>query len=364
MSQLLHSDQSESFVYNKKMTIARLNFRFFCTKVARNDLQKQEKLVKVAVIGVPNAGKSTLINELVEKRLCPVSRKVHTTRKFSQSIAIRGTTQIIFFDTPGLITDREVKKHRLESSFLTAYRHSIQHADLIGVMHDVSNSFTRESLHPSVIDALKEYSHMPSFLILNKIDALKSKRVLLDLVKTLTNGCLNGKPYGDTKFNLKRGKMVNLPVEAPIPKPNCWSNFEQVFMVSALNGDGIPGLMNWVATKGKEAPWMFPEDKFTDQTPEDLIVQTVQARLLDFLPQEIPYQCQARLEFYDTDKGQIFTSVLVTCPNERLEKLLCGVGNGKLKQITESCTSDLIETFQVPISLTISTMVLKEKEKS
>jgi len=339
---------------HKSMLLVRL--QGFCTKVNPQSLVQEQKLVRVAVIGVPNVGKSTLINELVEHRVCPVSRKVHTTRNYSRAITVKGRTQMVFFDTPGLITDREVKKHHLESSFLTAYRHSIQHADLIGVVHDVSNSYTRDQLHSSVLAALEEYKKMPSFLVLNKIDAVKSKRILLDLVRNLTSGCLNGVPYGATKFNFKRGRIT--PTEAPkVDKnPNSWPNFQEVFMISALNGDGISALINWTSKQAKEAPWLFESDKFTDQDPENLVVQSVQAKLLDFLPQEIPYQLECQLEFYDVEKGQMYASVLVICPSDRVEKLVCGVGNGKLRQITESCTSDLIETFQMPISLTISTI--------
>lgn len=125
----------------------------------------------------------------------------------------------------------------------------------------------------------------------------------------------------------------------------------------------------------KNTTWEYGSGEYTDQPPEELIVQSVRARLLDFLPQEIPYSLKCEIEFYSIHKGKLFspekkpqstknsqkpitghiiTSVQVTCPSERIERLICGIENGKLKQITERVTSDLVETFLKPISLTIS----------
>lgn len=185
-----------------------------------------------------------------------MSRKVHTTRNFSRAITIRDNTQIVFFDTPGLVKDREIKKHHLENSFVSGYRHSIQNADLLAVVHDVSNSYTRKILDASVLEALTQYPKVPSVLVLNKIDCLKSKRILLDLVRALTKGCLNGKPFGNM-FDKKRRRgvkeildeiteqetKVDPDVERPKPSGVGYDNFQQIFMVSALNGDGVNKFM-------------------------------------------------------------------------------------------------------------------------
>lgn len=284
---------------------------------------------------------------------------MHTTRKYSRAVTNHNNTQVVFFDTPGMITDREIKKHHLESSFSSAYRHAIQHSDIIGVVHDVSNHWTRNTIHKTIIAALEEYNKMPSILILNKIDMLKSKRILLDLARTLTRGCLNGQPIGSGTQKLITTTEESTQEDQDNLK-GTWPNFDQVFMISALSGDGIYKLMSHFVKQAKPSPWIFEPETFTDTQPEDLIVQSVRARLLDFLPQEIPYQLKCEIEFFSIEKEEIYASVLVTCPNRRLEKLLCGVANGKLTQITEQCTSDLIESFHMPVSLTISTMV-KEK---
>ena len=198
------------------------NSRFYCVEAIRK--QDEQKLVKVAIIGVPNAGKSTLINSLVDQRvrnfstysnyfltllylkICPTSSKVHTTRNVSRAITTRNDSQVILFDTPGLVGKQEMKKHKLDESFITSCHKSIKDSNLIGVLHDVSNQWTRQSLNPLLLKLLEEYKDIPSFLILNKIDKLKSKRVLLDLIKTLT--CNNIGLDHVNKYFIHPGKIL------------------------------------------------------------------------------------------------------------------------------------------------------------
>lgn len=158
---------------------------------------------------------------------------MHTTRTFSKAICVKNNVQIILFDTPGLVTDSEVKKHQLESTYTSACRHSIQHSDIIGVVHDVSNSWNRNELHKTVMNTLTAYPKLPSFLILNKIDTLKSKRVLLDLARTLTN---------NTLMQSKKVPSKNIVLEKP-EKSVGWSNFSDVFMISSVTGDGMSAIM-------------------------------------------------------------------------------------------------------------------------
>lgn len=117
----------------------------------------KEKLIKVAIIGAPNAGKSTFINNLINHRVCPTSNKVHTTRKAAKAIHVKNNNQMVLFDTPGLVTNREIKKHHLEGSFVSSPRYSIQHSNLVAVIHDISSSWTRNSLHPTVLETLEFY---------------------------------------------------------------------------------------------------------------------------------------------------------------------------------------------------------------
>ncbi len=249
-------------------THAKESCRGIRTKVSEKIEPKpvqNEKLVKIAIIGTPNAGKSTFINNLLNHRvsivkrrelhslsgvcfcfgltfrlcfqqICPTSSKVHTTRTFAKAIGVRNNSQIILFDTPGLVTEQQIKKHNLSSEFMSSCRHSIQHSNLIGVIHDVSNSWTRNELHSTVLDTLKAYPKVPSFLVLNKIDMLKSKRILLDVTKTLTENTLLPRGIRRPKSILKEEKQI-------VEKSPGWPGFSDVFMISSLNGDGMTDVM-------------------------------------------------------------------------------------------------------------------------
>ncbi|KAM7343599.1 GTPase Era, mitochondrial [Cochliomyia hominivorax] len=367
--------------FNNSKVLCFLHQRFYCialNKIEENQKKEkireqqtvQEKTLSIAVIGVPNAGKSTFINNLINHRVCPTSCKVHTTRKANKAIYTTGETQLVFYDTPGLVTQKEIKKHKLEQSFKRSYRHAIQHADMIAVIHDASNTWTRKQLHPTVIDSLKAYSQLPSILILNKIDALKSKRITLELIRLLTNNTLSGLKK-QTKTNKRRfhddHKSDDIPIKDSVIESDeldktegSWSNFSEVFLVSSITGNGLNDVHDYLIEAAKTKSWEYSSDTFTDEAPEDLIVESVRARLLDYLPQEIPYNLKTSIEYYSVDNNTIYASVEVVCPSKRIERLICGESNGRLRQITERVTSDLVETFGKPISFTIAT---KPKEK-
>lgn len=297
-------------------------------------------------------------------KVCPTSDKVHTTTNYAKTITNRHNSQIIVYDTPGLVTKQEMKKHKLDEKFVTSCRHSIQNSNLVGVLHDVSNHWTRGQLHPTILDLLKEFHSIPSFLILNKIDKLKSKRALLDLVRALT--CNN---LSLTSLESKKKSKEEPVEEKPKDKDReyekkaevvGWPNFKGVFMVSSLIGDGVDKVVEFIESQSVVNPWEFKNNEVTDQSPTELIQQFVRARLLDYLPQEIPYLLKSQLEYFCDENNKIFASVIVVCPTERIEKLVCGAGDGKLRQITDRVTSDLVQSFKLPVSLTLTTVVKKQ----
>jgi len=146
----------------------------------------RQRLLKIAIIGVPNAGKSSIINSIVQRNICPYSCKVHTTRSSVRAVRTVNDTQLVFLDTPGLVDSTEITKYNLEKTFANDSVNSIEEADIIGVIHDVSNRYTRNRLDPKVLRLLHLYPNKDSFLVLNKIDLLKSKSYLLDLARSLT----------------------------------------------------------------------------------------------------------------------------------------------------------------------------------
>lgn len=248
-----------------------------------------------------------------------------------------------------------MKKHHLSPTFITSCRHSIQNSHIIGVLHDISNRWTRSELNPVILDLLKEYKSKPSFLILNKIDKVRGKRTLLDTIRALT--CKNISLDPNFKKSIKKSENQSNKEEKEVG----WPYFKNIFMVSSLKGDGVEKLVEYLSSISLEGSWMYRNNEYTDQKPEKLIEGFVRARLLDYLPQEIPYNLKTELEYFSNENNKICASVIIVCPNERHEKLVCGIHDGKLKQIADRITSDLIESFRLPVTLTLCTTV-KNKE--
>ncbi|XP_044758703.1 GTPase Era, mitochondrial [Coccinella septempunctata] len=309
------------------------------------------KLLKVAIIGMPNAGKSTLINSLMDRKVCPVSSKVHTTKRKSIAIFTQDDTQVVFLDTPGVVSLKEWKKFDLNRSFVRDGINSMYQANLIGVVHDVSNPWTRDRLDIKLLHMLEELKKKPSFLVLNKIDMVKQKRKLLELTHKLTENRLEGKLSED-----------NLEAEEDeVDVIKGWPFFKEIFMLSSLEGNGIDDLKKYLIKQAKPAQWLYPADKFTNEKYEDIIVSTVRAKLLDFLPQEVPYLLQPMMEFFEVNEnGKITCVVLVKCPSNRVAKLVAGGSDGRLNRITAACQDELQNTFRNFVKLQI---VLKGKEK-
>ncbi|MCB1460676.1 MAG: GTPase Era, partial [Nitratireductor sp.] len=176
----------------------------------------------VALIGAPNAGKSTLMNQLVGAKVSIVTHKVQTTRAIIRGIATRDATQIIFVDTPGIFRPRR----RLDEAMVTTAWGGAKDADLVLYLVDASRG-----LSDDVKDILASLDAIPhrKALVINKIDAVR-RDTLLEMAA----------------------------------KANELAKFEQTFMISALNGDGCDQLSNWLAANLPLSPWLYPEDEISD----------------------------------------------------------------------------------------------------
>lgn len=326
---------------------------------------EKQKTIKVSVIGAPNAGKSSFINAITKHRICPISRKVHTTLESSATIKNINETQMILFDTPGLTTVSENKKYNLGDKFLRECHESIENADLIAVIQDISNSYSRNVLHPTILEALITHKTVPSILVLNKIDMVRSKRILLDLVKKLTEGTLicNERKYLPWKGREDAFlKDMARPVKYKNEKSAGWPYFSDVFMVSALSGDGIGRVANYIAGQSLEKPWEYPDFQFTDQRAEDLILNNVRSVLLDYLPQEIPYKLKCEMELFEVKNKRIHAYVNIHADSPRMEKIVAGVDNKRLKQISEMVASHIIQLYNHNVNIVLN-VVSKHKRK-
>lgn len=168
------------------------------------DQPENARILRVAIIGSTNAGKSTLVNTLMGWKVNGVSKKVHTTRQNANTVFTIDNVQIILVDTPGIITRAEGKKHNCNGSVLADPERSFHEADAVGVIVDVENKWTRNSLNKELQKFLYLHKDVPSFLILNKIDTLrnrsysKQQMILLDVTRQLCEGVLGGKEFGQT----------------------------------------------------------------------------------------------------------------------------------------------------------------------
>ncbi|XP_076367300.1 GTPase Era, mitochondrial isoform X2 [Tachypleus tridentatus] len=305
-----------------------------CSPVQPND----PKLLKVSILGEPNVGKSTLTNSLLGWRVCSVSSKVHTTRRNTAGVLTEGNTQIVFLDTPGLVTPDQGKKHHLDSTVTTGPSKSLQHADTILVIVDVANKWTRNRLDHGILKLLHQYPNKDCVLVLNKVDLLPSKQKLLEISRSLTMGKVGGKdvPTFQTRrkhqkislnslFKMTENNLLeeNNEVDSSEAKTG-WPNFSRVFMISALDGNGVADLRTYLLETARQAPWLYHCSTVTDQSPLEVVQMAVREKLLEYLPKEIPYNVNLEIEMWEIDDaGVLKVAMSVICPRRGLVSRKC-----------------------------------------
>jgi GTPase len=257
----------------------------------------------VALIGAPNAGKSTLLNTLVGSKVTVVSRKVQTTRALIRGIAIQGQSQLIFVDTPGIFAPRR----RLDRAMVASAWSGAHEADLVGVLIDAKKGIDEEA--GAILDKVAEVRG-PKALILNKVD-LVPKEGLLAL-----SSAANGKV-----------------------------KFEVTFMISALTGDGVADLIAWLAGRMLPGPWLYPADQMSDAPLRQLAAEITREKLFDRLHQELPYHSTVETEVWkELRKGDIRIEQTIYVERESQRKIVIGKGGQSIKAIGEAARKE-IETI-------------------
>ncbi|KMQ98187.1 gtpase mitochondrial-like protein [Lasius niger] len=286
------------------------------------------KSLKIAILGAPNAGKSTLVNQLIKRSICPASSKVHTTQIKADAIYCEDDTQLIFMDTPGMVSMTECKRYNLAGTFRNDPKVSLAAADIVGIVQDAQNIYTRDKINSNILEILTEkiLKKIPMILIFNKVDKLKNKEVLLQLVNILAKN----------KKSLK---------------------FSDIFMVSALTGDGIDDLRTYLLDSAKPRDWQYEEHVYSNHKCEDIIQQTVRAKLMDILPNEIPYSLKVKLEHFEPGSDDnVLAMVSVTCPKKNIARLLLRRNKNKtigsrIKQVAVMAEQELRNAFRTPVRL-------------
>jgi GTP-binding protein Era len=259
-----------------------------------------ERFGMVAVVGAPNAGKSTLVNALVGQKVAIVSPKAQTTRTRLMGVAIQGEAQILLLDTPGIFEPRR----RLDRAMVAAAWAGAQDADLIALVIDAKTGFSRRI--EQMLDTLKGRSE-PKWLILNKVD-ITPKEALLTLTAQL-------------------GERVD---------------FEEIFMVSASTGDGVPDLKTALASRMPEGPWHFPEDQVSDATDRMLAAEVTREQLYLQLHAELPYASAVETEKYDERRdGSVAIHQQILVGRDTQRAIVLGKGGSRLKQIGSAAREEL-----------------------
>ncbi|HKX92986.1 MAG TPA: GTPase Era, partial [Sphingomicrobium sp.] len=243
----------------------------------------------VAVIGAPNAGKSTLVNALVGQKVAIVSPKAQTTRARLMGIAILDQAQILLVDTPGIFQPRR----RLDRAMVAAAWTGAQDADLIVLVIDAS-----ERVKDEVLEGLAQRAH-PLFLALNKIDLVK-KPQLLALASGLTERL----------------------------KP------DRVFMISAAQGDGVADLRHALADAMPSGPWLYPGDEVSDATDRMIAAELTREQMYEQLHQELPYASAVETESWkDREDGSSVINQQILVERDSQKAIVIGKGGRRLKEI-------------------------------
>jgi GTP-binding protein Era len=264
----------------------------------------------IAVIGAPNAGKSTLVNALVGQKVAIVSPKAQTTRARLMGIAIEEGAQMLLVDTPGIFAPRR----RLDRAMVAAAWTGAQDADLILFVIDAAAGLNAEAAR--IVDALADRKH-PLFIALNKIDLVK-KDSLLVLSAELTERL------------------------AP----------ERIFMISAAEGDGVGDLKQALAAAVPQGPWLYPEDEVSDATDRMIAAELTREQIVNQLHQELPYATVVETESWeDRPDGAAVINQQIIVERDSQKGIVIGKGGRRLKEIGAAARAEITHHLGRPVHL-------------
>ncbi|WP_262028802.1 GTPase Era [Microvirga sp. Mcv34] len=274
--------------------------------------QTNTKAGFVALIGAPNAGKSTLLNSLVGSKVSIVSRKVQTTRALVRGIAIEGEAQIVFVDTPGIFKP----KRRLDRAMVTSAWGGAGDADVIALLLDARKGIDEEA--EAILAKLPELKR-PKVLILNKIDLIERSKLL--------------------EMAAKLNDMVP---------------FAHTFMISALKGDGVQTLKRQLAEMMPEGPWLYPEDQISDAPLRMLAAEITREKIYERLHEELPYQSTVETDQWQVrPDGSVRIEQTVFVERDSQRKIVLGKGGQTIKAIGQAARKEIAEIAESPVHLFI-----------
>jgi len=264
----------------------------------------------VALIGAPNAGKSTLMNQLVGSKVSIVTHKVQTTRAVMRGIAIENNCQIIFVDTPGIFAPRR----KLDEAMVSTAWGSARDADISVLLIDAERGINDDI--KKIVENLKTVSS-PAILLINKID------------------------------QVQRDQLLELTAQL-----NALHTFDETFMVSALNGDGCADFMNYLTKNLPAGPFMYPEDQISDLPLRILAAEVTREKLYLRLHQELPYASHVETESWEEKKdGSVRIGQVIYVERDSQKKIVLGKNGATIKAISTNARKELTELVEQPVHL-------------
>ncbi|WP_430913276.1 GTPase Era [Methylobacterium sp. sgz302541] len=264
----------------------------------------------VALIGVPNAGKSTLLNSLVGTKVSIVSRKVQTTRALVRGILMEGTAQVILVDTPGIFAP----KRRLDRAMVHSAWSGAGDADAICLLVDARKGLDEEV--EAVLARLPDLKR-ERFLILNKIDLIPREKLL----------------------------ALAAALNARLP-------FARTFMISALNGDGVDDLRKALAALMPPSPWLYPEDQVSDAPLRMLAAEITREKIYDRLHEELPYRSTVETDQWQVrPDGSVRIEQTIFVERESQRSIVLGKGGRTIKAIGQAARIEIAEAAEATVHL-------------
>jgi GTPase len=264
----------------------------------------------VALIGAPNAGKSTLLNQLVGAKISIVSRKVQTTRTQVRGIAITGRSQVVFVDTPGIFQPKRL----LDRAMIDSAWSGAGDADVVALLVDVRKWDEPETA--AIVDRLRDV-RQPKALVLNKVDTIDKPKLMA--IATALNERLA---------------------------------FDATFMIAALTGYGCKDLLEWLAARVPEGPWLYPEDQISDAPLRFLASEITREKIFERLHDELPYRSTVETEAWETLKdGSVKITQAIYVERESQRKIVLGEKGRTIKAIGTAARAEIAEAAETKVHL-------------